>query len=474
MGFNTSGVLDTAAGGRNRSLGMRVTALVCAFVFAFGVAFPQGAWADVRRTDIVGTETVGDMGLSYDECPSIDAERAVLMDQYGNVYFQRSAEDSANIASLTKVMTAIVALDRAQEGTVVNVSSAAAAIGESSAGLKEGDSMDLTTALKAMLVPSGNDAAEAIGETVGAQILASNPGIADNALDAFVVAMNEKAQELGLTNTVYENPHGLDYDQYAGNLHSCALDQTKVAQCAMSYSTIRDIVSGGSTTITVSRGGDTADIQLSTTDSLLAMYEYAIGIKTGVTNLAGESFMGAADNGSLQLYAVVLDSSDEYQRFLDAQELFEWGYKHIVSLPLANTDQTYDMSGSGETVPVVGEVALGDRLDQTVKVTYADPNAAVQVFDLNGNVTEKFDYYQVTGKVTAGQVVGKATFYQHNQVVAEQDLVSCENVSAPSIFDDIHTWWTRVTSGITGAQTEADSHVYNVMPTINDNTTSAA
>ena len=170
----------------------RASLVACALVFALacGVAVPVPALADVRKADVVYGQTVDARGLSVAQCPNIDAEYALVMDADGTVYFERNATSPTQIASITKVMTAIVALDAVASGAVsldstVTVSAAAAAVGESSAGLQEGDAMPLEVALKALLVPSGNDAAVAIAETVG------------GSEDAFVAAMNAKAAELG-------------------------------------------------------------------------------------------------------------------------------------------------------------------------------------------------------------------------------------------------------------------------------------
>lgn len=445
--------------------------IACSLAFALLAALPQNAFADVRKADVVVGKTVEERGLSVSESPSVTADYAALISSDGTVYFSRKGDEQSQIASITKVMTAIVALENAPEGTEVAVSAAAAEIGESSAGLQEGDIMDLSTALKALLVPSGNDAAVALAETIGAAMSSSGDPV-----DAFVSAMNEKAASLGLTDTVYENPHGLDNDEYAGNLHSTALDQVKVAQCAMSFPEIREIVGGGSTTITVKRDGKGEDIELETTDLLLDMYESAIGIKTGVTDLAGPSFMGAANKDGRELYSVVLGSEDEYSRFQDSENLFEWAYEHVIDVPLANTAMSANMrvNGVSRDVPVVAEASHCEWIDRTVKATFKDPDATVNVFDLEGNVSQKIDLDEIHGTVDVGDKVGTATFYQGNVVVATQDLVACERVEAPNPIDTVAIWWQRTTQGLDGQTGRAPSRIYNVMPIIKDNSSNAA
>ena len=436
----------------------------------------QEAFGDVRKADVIVGSTVEERGLTVAQCPSLDAEYATLVDADGEVLFERNAETETQIASITKVMTAIVALENAKDGTFVAVSEDAATIGESSAGLQQGDVMDMDAALKALLVPSGNDAALAIAETVGGQILVSDPSMGDSPVAAFVAAMNAKAAEIGCTNTIYENPHGLDDGEFAGNLHSTAADQAKVAKCAMGNDKIREIVSGGSTTITVDRDGSKEKVELETTDELLEMYEYTIGIKTGVTDLAGPSFMGAANKDGRELYAIILGSSDEHQRFVDCMSLFEWGFDHVCEVPLASSAQQTNatIAGSSATVPVLAEVSHGDWIDKTVKATIDDPEAKIFVFDFEGNVSQSVELDDLTGTVNAGDRVGTIQYKQKNEVVASRDLIACETVEAPNGIDAIGIAWQRFIGGFNGSPSRAESKIYNVMPIINNYKTNAA
>ena len=428
---------------------------------ALCLPLPAAAFADVRKADVVLGQTVDARGLSVAQCPSIDAEYALVMDAEGTVYFERNAQSPTQIASITKIMTAVVALDAVEAGetsldAAIPVSAAAAAVGESSAGLQEGDVMDLEAALKALLVPSGNDAAVAIAEALGGSV------------EAFVERMNEKAAELGCLDTVYENPHGLDYDQYAGDLHSTAADVAAVVRHAMENDLFRSIVSGGSTDIAVVRDGAEATIHLETTDGFLDVYEHAIGVKTGFTALAGPSFAGAADNGQRELYAIVIHSSSEAQRFEDAKTLCEWVYEHLVSYPLANSPETTTYDGA--EVPVVAEVAHEDWIDKTVRATLSDPDAAVDVFDLNGNVSQTLSFEKLEGDVRAGDKVGTITFKQRNEEIATLDLVACEDLDAPDFFEGVGVWWERLLRGFSGQPQSASSVTLNETPLVVDKT----
>ena len=467
-----------SSGARARvPFGARAFSALCSLLlacsFALSCATWQPAWAGVRKADVVAGETVESRGLTTSQCPSIDAKYAYVVDEDGTVYFERDPDTQTHIASVTKIMTAIVALENASLDTKITVSHEAATIGESSAALKEGDVLTLEDALKALLTSSGNDAAIAIADAVGGSL-----GGADKAAQAaFVEAMNAKAAELGCTNTIFANPHGLDFEKSVGDMPSTARDVATMAAYAMKNDTFRSIVSKDKATIQVTRAdGSAASLELESTDELIGVYEGACGIKTGFTSLAGECFAGACNRDGKDLYAIVLDSSSEQQRFTDATTLFDWVYDHDVSYPYAHASETTTMSwdGSSRDVPVVAEVALPDWTDKTVKATFADPDGALKVFSLNGNVSCTMTFNAPSGAVKQGDKVGSAVFKQHNQVLATVDLVSCEDVAAPNPIEVIGTGFSRFLANFTGAQTVAQSVDLNDTPLINDKSKAAS
>ena len=439
----------------------------------FGFAAPA-AYADVRKADVIYGVSVDSRGLSVAQCPSIDAEYALVMDSEGTVYFERNAADSTQIASITKIMTALVALESAPLDTVVTTSARAATVGESSASLAEGDTMTLEIALNALLLSSGNDAAIAIAESVG-RVIAGDAALSDeDAYDVFVERMNTRAAELGCTDTVFENPHGLDDGIWQGSHHSCAADVGIMAQAVMKNDTFRSIVATPSTTIDVTRAdGSLASLYLESTDEMLKNgFDGACGIKTGFTALAGWSFAGAANREGVEMYAIVIHSTSEAQRFTDAQTLLDWVYEHTGDYRLVNTSQTTasDVNGSSADVPVVAEVAHTEWIDRTVKATVADPVQVIDIFDLNGNISQSVEYDELTGNVHAGDKIGTLTFKQRNSVMATVDLIAAEDVNAPDLFEGIGVWWDRLFRGFSGQSTVAESVLYNETPLVVDKT----
>lgn len=460
------------AAGASRPLAL-IGRASCALALGFalvlgGLVAPGAAWADVRKTDVVMGQTVEQRGLPASLCPNVAADYAVLLSSDGTVYFERDADTQAHIASITKVMTAIVALDSgAPLDTPITVSAKAASVGESSAGLLAGDTMTLESALKGLMIPSGNDAGIAIAESLGPLLGSGDPEA------AFVAAMNAKAAELGMDGSLFANPHGLDNGTHAADMHCSARDVAIMCRYAMENETFRSIVAAEDATIPVTRAdGTAATVTLKSTDLLIGVYEGACGIKTGFTEAAGPSFAGACERDGEYLYAIVLHSSSENQRFDDAEALYNWVYDNRVSYPLAHSDRTAPMTVDGATVdvPVVAEVALGAWIDKTVPATFADPDAAVEVFAPDGNVSQSFELFDVNGAVKAGDTLGRATFYQANEVVAVMDVVAAADAEAPGFFEGVGIWWDRLWRGLAGESTVAESVIINDTPLIFDKT----
>ena len=225
---------------------------ICAVALVAGA--PTVAGAQVLTTDDICGKTADARGITAENLPDIEATNAVVMGKDGTVYYARSADDQVKIASITKVMTAILTVENCKMDEKITVSNAAATVGNSTAGLLEGDELTAEQALRGLMIPSGNDAAIALAEHVGKKI---DPKTKD-AVATFVKAMNERAKELGCTGTLFENPHGLDFDEWAGDMHSTAHDAALMTQEAMKSDTFREIVASDDSWIEVT-GADGSD-----------------------------------------------------------------------------------------------------------------------------------------------------------------------------------------------------------------------
>lgn len=324
--------------------------------------------------------------------------------------------------------------------------------------------MDLETALYALMVPSGNDAAIAIAKTVGALL----PGFdGTNAQALFVAAMNAKAAELGCEDTVYTNPHGLDAGLFESDSRSTAGDVGVVVSYAMENETFRNVVDTGDTAIgVVSADGAPRTLSLVSTDELIGVYEGICGVKTGTTEAAGYCFAGAVSREKGEFYSVVLGSPDSDTRFADTEALFDWTYENIVRHRLINTNEHVELDG--ETVPLVARVAHTQWPDCTVDATVADPELSAEVFALEGDIEQEVSYLDLQGDIAQGDVVGEIVFTQAGERIASSDLIAAESQAAPGFFQRIGVWLDRFVRGMQGQAEVASSTCLNTPLALSD------
>ena len=164
---------------------------------------------------------------------------------------------------------------------------------------------------------------------------------------------------------------------------------------------------------------------------------------------------------------MVLDSTSEKQRFTDTRTLWDWVFNHRINYSLAHTENT-TVDASGTTVPLAASVALGAWTDKTVDATFSDASAEVMVCDLEGNVSQQATWFVPNGAVKAGDIVGRIDYYQHNTLIATENLVATQSVDAPDFFTGIGIWWQRFISGFSGESAVAQSILYNETPKIDD------
>lgn len=365
------------------------------------VSFAGPVLAAPQATDSIDGIRYAESGVAPQVMPDVRMKAGVLVSEDGRVLWARNESSRRSIASITKIMTAVVALDSSTPTETVTVPKASGRVGESTAFLRPGESLPMLDLLEALLVKSGNDAAVAISRHVA------------GSEEDFVRMMNEKANELGLKNTHYSNPHGLDEE---GN-YSTASDLSVLTRYAMRDTTFRSIVS--QKTATIGSGGRTETVE--NTNILIQNYSGANGVKTGWTDDAGYCVIDSASRDGIELYAVVLGTGTELQRFKDAKELLDFGFAHFRSQKLAS-------GGS-----VIGKSQVTDYLDEQVPAAVSE-DVTVTVFDLAGDVTRTITLKPVKAPIKAGERLGVATFTQGDRVIATVPLVSTEEIDRPNLF----------------------------------------
>lgn len=392
-------------------------AAVLAAVLLLAVVTP--VHAAVLDGDYVGGLRVADAPALRPKAPDLYIPSGMLATMDGRELWARDPESRRPMASTTKIMTAVVVLEKGDLGSTVTVDRNAAKVGESAMGLVPGERIALGELLKGVLVQSGNDAATLAAEYVG------------GSAEAFVAMMNDKARQLDLINTAYVNPHGLD----AKGHYTSAEDLTALARYAMRNPIFREIVG----TYSVKVRSDRYTHLLTNHNSLLKTYAGAEGVKTGWTDGAGYCVVFAAKRGDIELVGAVMGAASETGRAQQAEQLLDWGFKHY---------RTTTVVTGGE---VLGRVRVSDYLERTVGAQAAE-TTSFPVFDLGGAVNRRVELdADVPAPVAKGDKIGTMTLYQGENVLAQVPVVASSDVPAPSVWQRVMFFFARIWRGVFGS-----------------------
>ncbi len=366
------------------------------------------------------------------EEPTLTCRNAILVDaQYDEILYEKGAHEKVYPASITKVMTALLVLDAIKSGsltpsTPVTVSAEAADIpyGSSTANIQAGETLTVEQLLYCLLLPSANEAAQILAETVsGSQ-------------SAFVDAMNQKAKELGCEGTHFVNPHGLHDD----NHYTTPYDITLYMKATMEYDLFQTIISKPNFEIPATNLSEKRIVR--NTNGLVSNFKYlgylyldkGIGGKTGTTPEAGHCLVQAAKDDDTYLISVIMgaeevdrgDGTTDRRQFSETIRLLDWGFDNFHRATL---------SGGAEPVASV-RVTLSTETDQVmVKPQGSISRTLPKEIDIE-NMEQKIQLFrdEVAAPVEAGQVLGTMTLLYNNEIYGTLDLVADTSVSRSELL----------------------------------------
>ena len=240
--------------------------------------------------------------------PTINSRKYVIYDRLsGRCIYGKDENKQTAMASTTKIMTILIVLEHCKLTDVVTMDKKAAKTGGSRLGLSEGDKVTVNDLLYGLMLRSGNDAAVALAiHTAGS-------------VEKFAQLMNDKAKELGLKNTHFVTPHGLDNPEH----YTTAFELAKLTDYALKNEKVLEIVKTKTTTINING----YNRQISNTNELLGNVEGVYGVKTGFTNNAGRCLVTAVKRGDMDLIIVVIGADTRKDRAKDSMKLIEYAYK---------------------------------------------------------------------------------------------------------------------------------------------------
>lgn len=346
--------------------------------------------------------------------PEVSAQSAVVLTaDTGTVLFEKDGHTPRPVASTTKIMTALLALEAAQEqgDPLVDITQEMVAVEGSSMGLQAGDSISLTGLAAGMLLASGNDAANAAALYL------------EGSLESFAARMNQRAAALGMEDTHFVTPSGLDGEDAQGLGHlSTAYDMALLARAALEDQAFRQLCSSPS--LAVEFAEPVKRVTYTNHNKLLTQYQGCVGVKTGFTKEAGRCLVSAAERDGALLIAVTLNAPNDWE---DHAALLDYGFTQVEPYQLAGGDVRLTVPVVGSPVEVVslrgsngGEVTLplgqGAQVERVVRVP-------------------KFLY----APVEAGEQVGEICWYLEGQLLGSAPLTAAGAAplqeKAPSLWE---------------------------------------
>lgn len=309
----------------------------------------------------------------------ISAEKAILIHEDGEILFNKKADKRSLIASTTKIMTAIIAIENCELSEVVDIKGEYCGLEGSSMYLKEGEKYTVEELLKGLMLVSGNDAAMA---------LACHTAKSEK---EFVKLMNKKASELGMTDTHYENPHGLDAKRH----YSSASDLAKLMAYCMKNETFAEITAMGSTQI-----GEQTFINH---NKLLKLCKGCIGGKTGFTEAAGRCLVSCCERNGTRLICVTLKAPDDWN---DHIKLYNRAF------------ELYSKRNISENISFTVPVISGDA-----ETAFVLPKEYMAFLPLSGKISYKAEMPSfVFAPIQAGDRAGKLKLYCDEKLIGETEL----------------------------------------------------
>lgn len=357
-------------------------------------------------TIILLLSNISTIVLAEDETDlKLYARSAILMDaDSGRILYEENGYDVMPMASTTKIMTCILAIESGRLEEYVTVSGNAQGQPKVRLGLKEGESYKLRDLLYSLMLESHNDTAVAIAEFLGGSV------------DAFADEMNAKAVELGCEDTYFITPNGLDATKEGKQHSSTAYDMALITAYALENDTFREIIATSSHTFTEENG--TKQYTVYNKDAFLTMYEGAIGVKTGFTNGAGYCFVGAVEQGEARFISVVLASGwppNKSWKWADTKTLMNYGTQNYFY-------KSYIGEHQYEPLPV--ENGIADR----VSVSVQHKEIGLLLREDERIVTEYELPVSLQAPVEKGQIIGCERYLLNGEILAEFPIITTEKV----------------------------------------------
>jgi len=340
-----------------------------------------------------------------------NAKSAILIEATtGEILFEKNANEKLAPASMTKIMSMLIIVESIEKGVigwddVITVSENASGMGGSQILLETGEQMKVSDLFKGIAVASGNDAVVALAETIAGTV------------DEFVNMMNNRAKELGLKNTNFKNPHGLD----EANHYSSAYDMSIMAKELIKHEKVLEFTSIYEDYL---RKGTDREFWLVNTNKLVRFYSGVDGLKTGYTSSAGYCLTATAKKNNVRLIAVVMNEESSSVRNAEVTSMLDYGFAKIKTVEIANKDT------------VIKKVEIDKAKDKFVELVPIETISIVkQKTEQVGEITYDVKLDKVKAPIKKGDVVGKLIVMEDGKEIKESNLTVNKDVEEASFIE---------------------------------------
>ena len=346
----------------------------------------------------------------------LESRIALIFDRAsGRILYEKNGNKQTPMASTTKIMTAIVVLENANLNDIVTIDSKAAGTGGSRLGLKKNDKITVNDLLYGLLLRSGNDAAVALAKYVGGSI------------DEFANMMNIKAKELGLSNSHFVVPHGLDNDEH----YTTAYELAKMADYALKIEKFKEIVSTKVTTIYINGYARS----INNTNQLLGSIAGVYGVKTGFTNGAGRCLVCSCKRGDLDIITVIIGANTTKQRTTDTLKLIEYAYKNfeIINIKELINNKFEQWKSINQNRIYVNKGGKNHVELNLENIDY--DNMAVRKKDIDKIDIQVNCIFYLEAPINKNKILGNLKLNINNQEIDTLDIFTSEEIKKKSIQD---------------------------------------
>ena len=345
---------------------------------------------------------------SANDFPTINSRAYIVLDRKSNtVILGKNHNQRKKMASTTKIMTSLVVIENCNLSDTVEISKKAGGTGGSRLGLKTGDKITVNDLLYGLMLCSGNDAAVALAEHVAGSI------------NNFSELMNNKALELGLTNTHFITPHGLDADEHYTTAYELAI----LSNYALKNETFAKIVGTKEYTITINNNVKT----IRNTNELLGNLNGVYGIKTGFTNGANRCLVTACKRGDIDIICVVLGADTKKFRSTDSIKLMEYAFSHFEYVDINNIINTYFENWKKEHLDTF---SVYKGLYDYISLTYDPPTYSN--IPIKNDMLDKFNIIincntNLNAPINKGTIIGNITLLSGETTIYSSNIsVDCD------------------------------------------------